>query len=423
MPDSTTSTDTPTALPMLHWMEADQPCSALWHSERGSAPPTKVVLADDTTNADTAYRLACEGTALLWRGDFHNARQMLQALTRRLDRLPDRQKVKAGKQSSRLAKQAALAPDTTTLPAGAPTPAQAFHQHRMAQAQRARILAMVLVPFDADYRIPLRRAPDVREACSQVWGAPSADTPASVASLRELMGMTSTQEWRKVGVEVLALGEPPGNRIYPHYGVFSPVRGEYAHLVAKAPLPVHAAPKATMKVFDIGTGTGVLAAVLARRGLVHITGTDQDPRALACARENIERLGHAEQVTLLQADLFPPGKAHLIVCNPPWLPARPSAPVEYAVYDEDSRMLLGFLNGLKEHLMPGGEAWLVLSDIAEHLGLRSREELHAAFETAGLRIVARLETKPFHPKTADATDPLHVARAAEITSLWRLAAA
>ena len=64
-----------------------------------------------------------------------------------------------------------------------------------------------------------------------------------------------------------------------------------------------------------------------------------------------------------------------MVCNPPWLPARPSSAVEQAVYDEGSRMLKGFLAGLAAHLSPGGEGWLILSDLAEHLGLRSRDEL------------------------------------------------
>ena len=59
--------------------------SARWRSESGQAPPRRVVMADDTTKADAAWRLACEGTALLWRGDYHNARQLLQALARRAD--------------------------------------------------------------------------------------------------------------------------------------------------------------------------------------------------------------------------------------------------------------------------------------------------------------------------------------------------
>jgi hypothetical protein len=34
--------------------------------------------------------------------------------------------------------------------------------------------------------------------------------------------------------------------------------------------------------------------------------------------------------------------------------------------------------------------------------------------------VERIDTKPRHPRTKDANDPLHTARSAETTSLWRL---
>src|SRR5205085_4382225 len=134
--------------------------------------------------------------------------------------------------------------------------------------------------------------------------------------------------------------------------------------------------------------------------------TDMDPRALACARDNMARLGLAKQVSVVEADLFPEGAAPLVVCNPPWAPARPSSPLEHGIYDPESRMLLGFLRGLREHLAPGGEGWLILSDLAEHLGLRKREELLAAIEAAGLKVVNRIDTRPKHPKAADASDPL-----------------
>ena len=403
--------DTPAAgqaLPLIHWSEARADCSAQWRSERGAAPPKRVVLADDTMSADVAYRLACEGTALLWRGDFQNARQMLQALGRRADQKPAR---KQRKGSAKLATASA-------------SPADAFHQHRQAQSQRARVLGMLLIPFEADYGITLRRAPDARLACAQAWGAACTEevAQASVASLRELLGLISAYEWRRKGVEVPALGPAPSNRIYPHYGVFSPLRGEYVSLVANASLPAGDPASAGWVAYDIGTGTGVLAAVLARRGVAHVVATDQDPRALTCAQENLAQLGVAQQVHVLCTDLFPPGRANLVVCNPPWLPARPSSPLEHAVYDEDSRMLLGFLAGLGEHLAPRGEGWLILSDFAEHLGLRTRAELLAAFERGGLKVLGRVDTKPQHPKAADASDPLHRARAAELTSLWRLAA-
>lgn len=381
MPDAITP-------PLLHWTENDRQCTARWRSESGLAPPKRVIVADDTLNADSAYRLACEGTGLLWRGDFQNARQLLAALARRIDRPPKKPK------------KAPLAPLA---------PATAFHLHRQAQAQRARVLAMLLLPFDADYRIPLRRAPDVKLACNEAWGA---GREPFVASLRELQGVIGAHEWRKNGVEIPALGA----RIYPHYGVFSPLRGEYVELVANAPLP------ATTLAFDIGTGSGVLAALLARRGVQRVVATELEPRALSCARENFARLDVAGQVELVAADLFPPGQAPLVVCNPPWLPARPSSTIEQAIYDPDSRMLRGFLAGLGAHLTKGGEGWLLLSDLAEHLGLRTRAELLAWIDAGGLRVLSRSEIKPQHPKAADAGDPLHAARAAEVTSLWRLAA-
>ncbi|RYX91790.1 MAG: class I SAM-dependent methyltransferase [Comamonadaceae bacterium] len=400
-----------TAAPTLHWTEGGQACSARWRSERGALPPKRVVIADDTLSADSAYRLACEGTGLLWRGDFQNARLLLQAMARRIDKPAKPKRDKRHKAGASTAEVAA---------APAPVFPEAFHLHRQAQAQRARVLGMVLIPFDADFSIPLRRAPDAKRACMEAWGSAQADGGQSVASLRELMGFISSHEWRRKGVPIPALGEDgPHNRVHPHYGVFSPVRGEYIDLVAEAPIRDDADD---LLGFDIGTGTGVLAAVLALRGGVQrVVATDLDPRALACARDNLRRLGFP-QVEVREADLFPEGKADIIVCNPPWLPARPGSPIEHAVYDEGSRMLLGFLDGLAAHLAPKGEGWLILSDLAEHLKLRSRDDLLAAIDKAGLKVVGRLDAKPLHAKAADETDPLHAARTAEVTSLWRLSA-
>ena len=389
--------DAPAPPDTLQWLEAGQPRSARWRSERAAPPPSRVVLADDTLPADTAYRLANEGTALLWRGGFQNARHPLQALARRVDRRQRR----------------------PGRPLPIHEPGGAFHRHRMAQAQRAHVLGALLIELQADHGIALRRGPDWRVAIAEAWGEPlPASTATSVVSLRELLGLVSAHEWRKKGVPIAALGAPPHNRIHPHYGVFSPVRGEYLELVAQAPLPK--AGRDGNTAFDIGTGTGALAAVLARRGL-RVVATDIDPRALACAADNLARLGLTECIELQSVDLFPPGRAALVVCNPPWLPARPGSPLERAGYDEDSRMLLGYLRGLAPWLLPAGEGWLILSDLAEHLGLRRPEELPQWIAQAGLRVVGRLDTRPLHPKASDPRDPLHAARAAELTSLWRLA--
>ena len=294
----------------------------------------------------------------------------------------------------------------------------AFHRYRLSQSQRARALGMVLIPFDQDHSIPLRRAPDVKQACTEAYG--DAKRPY-VTSLRELLGMVGAHEWRKKGVLIAASEGLETFRIHPHYGVFAPVRTDYVPLVAQAPLPEALAAKSL--AFDIGTGTGVLAVILAKRGVARVIATENNPRAVLCAKENLQKLGLQNQVEVTDADLFPEGRAALVVCNPPWVPARPSSALEHAIFDPDSRMLRGFLEGLSSHLLPGGEGWLILSDFAEHLQLRSRQQLLDMIESAGLRVLGTIEAKPTHAKVADVSDALHSARAAEVISLWRLAVA
>ena len=334
---------------------------------------------------------------MLYRGDFQNAKQLLQALVRRVDK-PSKKSTRA----DRVVKEKTKSPLDT------------FNLHRLAQSQRARVLGMILIQINADHTISLRRAPDVSQACLEAYGE---QIEPFVISLRELLGVISAHEWRKKGVPVLARDDEE-IRIHPHYGVFSPIRGEYIELLLKAPLPI--ALQKNSIAFDIGAGTGVLSVVLAMREIKRIVATDIDDRAIACAQENITRLGLSSQIEILTTNLFPEEKAALIVCNPPWLPARPSSSLEQAIYDPESQMLKGFLENLKDHLLIGGEGWLILSDLAEHLGLRTREELLAWIENAGLEVAGHLDTKPQHQKAFDKTDALYLARAKEMTSLWRL---
>lgn len=396
------------AHPPISWEEGETTYACRWRSEKGTPPPKKLIIADDTLTADEAYRLACEGTGIIWRGDYQNAKQLLQAMSRRADK-PSKKSVRNQKSAKK--QQEGLIPLAKPM-------SEIFHKHRLTQSQRSRTLGMLLIQVNPDHSIPLRRAPDVSQACLAVYGKV---TEPYVMSLRDLLGFIGSLEWRKNGMALDAIKDLGDGRIHPHYGVFAPVRSEYIGLLEKAPLPASLIKQSI--AFDIGTGTGVLAAVLAKRGIQKIIATDQDERAIECAAENIEGLGIGKQVKLVQTNLFPDGQAALIVCNPPWVPARPSSPIEYAVYDPDSQMLKGFLTGLRKHLLPDGEGWLILSDLAEHLGLRTRAELLEWIEAAGLSVLGRNDVRPTHAKALDKEDPLYRARAAEVTSLWRLGAA
>ena len=391
----------PTQKQYVQWFEDESLHSARWLSESNHIPPARIALVDDKTTADEAYRLACEGTSLLWRGDFHNAKQLLQAINRRIDRTNERseqRKVKKAANKSS-ADKSLSAKEIPNL----------FHQQRQLQAQRSRILSRLLLELDAGYVSKLRRAPDMSAACTAAFDELG---ESCVLSFRDLQGALGAAGWREKGVPIEGLGLS----IFPHYGVFAPTRHEYVQLLLDAPLP-----DTCDVAFDIGTGTGLLAIILAQRGVKQVIATDLNPRALACASDNFARL-ELSAIQLQQTDLFPTDAplANLIVCNPPWLPAKPSSPLEYAVYDTNSAMLRGFLQGAKQHLAEQGEVWLILSDLAEHLQLRSRDELLGWFADSGLKVKYRLDTKPKHGRSQDDTDPLFTARSSESTSLWCL---
>lgn len=389
----------------VQWHENETLHHARWLSQSNQVPPTRIILVDDKMTADEAYRLACEGTSMLWHGDFHNARQLLQALGRRIDRTNERSEQRKLKKAAN--KSAA---NKSVTPKEIPN---LFHQQRQMQAQRSRILSRLLLELDAGYISQLRRAPDVSAACTAAFGKlDKAIDETCVLSFRDLQGALGAEGWREKGVPITGLGLS----VFPHYGVFAPTRHEYVQLLLDAPLP-----DTCDVAFDIGTGTGLLAIILAQRGVKQVIATDLNPRALACSNDNFTRLD-LSTVQLQQADLFPTDVplANLIVCNPPWLPAKPTSPLEYAVYDANSTMLRGFLQGAKQHLTKQGEVWLILSDLAEHLQLRSRNELLGWFVDSGLKVKYRLDTQPKHGRSQDNTDPLFVARSAEITSLWCL---
>lgn len=388
----------------VSWREKGEGRTARWHSENGASPPRDIVVIHDDIAADKALRMIRRGTGLLWRGDFHNARQLMRALDRRLE------------------KRASRAPQSSE-------PGEVFLANRKARAQRAAILGKILIPLEQDYSVRLRRAPDVRDACAHAYGRPTHNGNDSagretLVSLPELLGVISAYEWHLGGIEVAALGA----RIYTAYGVFAPTRDEYIDLVADAPWPQGVEDPI---VWDIGTGTGVLAAVLAQRGARTVVASDINPRAVHCARDNLGRLGLADRVDVVEADLWPydddevvgdSGRADVVVCNPPWIPGRPTSALEQGIYDPGSDVLTRFLDGLAQHLTPLGEGWLILSDLAEQLGLRSRDDLLGRIDAAGLTVIGSHETTPRHPRAADSADPLHVARSKERTVLWRLGA-
>ena len=169
-----------------------------------------------------------------------------------------------------------------------------------------------------------------------------------------------------------------------------------------------------------GQGHRVIAALPRprRRGNYH--RPRPQPPALPFAPTKIRAVGFSATINVLQQDLFGEHTADLIVCNPPWLPAKPTSAVETALYDPKHAMLHAFLRGAAAHLAQGGQVWLVMSNLAELLGLRGAHDLANWFTQYGWRVVGSLKTTPQHRKASDRSDPLAFARQREITTLYIL---
>lgn len=364
----------------------------------------------DNTRASDAAKILLQQTYLVYEGDYHNARQLLTALKSRV--LPP-----------------------LTLNPSDPINDQWMCQRSWTKKQ-ARRLNRLLVKVEQDRSLSsYKRAPNqVKEVLSE---SAASNNTRYLLPLRELLGRLGSNQWSTKGIPLPQLG---GKCIFPKFGVFVPTRQEYLDLIVKAAESLDKNLKGKT-ILDVGTGTGVLLAVLLHNlnlgrcnNNINIIGTDLNPQAIACARDNLERLQLLDglsSISLLQADLFPPkeNKFDLILCNPPWVPDNSTCAsattswMDRAVYDPNSQFLKAFLLQAGGYLIDDqSEAWLILSDLAELLELRSREQVIEWIENGDLEIMAVSETKPIHKKARNGKsgDAIAAARAAETTRLYRL---
>ncbi len=238
---------------------------------------------------------------------------------------------------------------------------------------------------------------------------------AYLVSLREIASRIGADQWYQKGVLVHLLDGCGNGKIHPHYNVYPPTRQEYLDLLC---IPDDINPLVqnndSSVVMDVGCGTGILTAILLHRH--HNTKailTDISPLAVDCARDNLMRLGLMDRVRGIHVtdQLFADAEADLIVCNPPWIPGKNPGEstgnvnwLEKAIYDDaNSTMLFNFLRGVSYHMRVNNsaktgnnhsEAWLIISDLAERLQLRSRDELLQAIDDGGLEVVEVKEAVP-----------------------------
>jgi ribosomal protein L11 methyltransferase len=76
-----------------------------------------------------------------------------------------------------------------------------------------------------------------------------------------------------------------------------------------------------MIVFDVGTGSGILAEAAVKLGAGKVFATDNDPEAVTVAKENFEKAGVAVEVTGNSIETYPDHFADIVVANisPAWI--------------------------------------------------------------------------------------------------------
>lgn len=343
--------------------------------------PPQYLRKQHQCSAQQLLQHAHNNVATLWQGDYHQAKQLLNAIKKRLHK-----------------------------PFQAATNAyDTFHQYRLYQSQRSRLINMLLIQIDTYYELNLPRSPKIKDILEHIYG--HEHTHPFLLPLNQLLGFIGAYEWYQKGINIPYLPRP----IHVPFGVFAPMRNEYLDLVMQAALP-----KQIHTAFDIGTGSGILALLLAKRGITHIIATDNNPRAVQAAIQNSQQQGYQQHISVIETEYFPAQTADLIICNPPWLPAKPTSSIETAIYDFKHQMLKTLLHQAKNHLNSHGQFWLIMSNLAEHLGLRQTDTLKQWIAEAGWHIKQQLSTQPKHPKAHMPNNPLAFARQQEITSLYIL---
>ena len=161
--------------------------------------------------------------------------------------------------------------------------------------------------------------------------------------------------------------------------------------------------ESTVRILDVGTGSGAIALSLASE-LPHadITATDLSSPALQIAAENADHLHMRERIRFLAGDLFEPVASErfdLVISNPPYVARDDAASLPPELSHEPEMALFAGADGLEvirrlvaeagNHLSPGG--WLLFELSPEQIETVETELAGAGFSEIERRFdLARL---------------------------------
>ena len=122
-------------------------------------------------------------------------------------------------------------------------------------------------------------------------------------------------------------------------------------------------------LIEIGSGCGVVGLTVTDKcRLSSLTATDINPFAVLCTRENSEKLGLAERVSVYEGDVYDPipaQKAHAIFWNAPWVSQgrlikgrSELTRVQQSFFDPGYQGLKKYISSAHDYLVPNGRLFL-----------------------------------------------------------------
>ena len=136
-------------------------------------------------------------------------------------------------------------------------------------------------------------------------------------------------------------------------------------------------------VLEIGTGTGLLSLLCLQNDATSVVATDINPAAVANARYNAAVLVPNGTLEVRQVSVDSPGaysvinegeQFDLIISNPPWEDGVVVKPADHAFYDPNFALMDSLLDGLRQHLRPGGRCLLAYGHVPAIRRLQSESD-------------------------------------------------
>jgi release factor glutamine methyltransferase len=161
-----------------------------------------------------------------------------------------------------------------------------------------------------------------------------------------------------------------------------------------------------LKVLDIGSGSGVIAVMIAKLTGSAVIAVENCKKALRVLEKNIVRHRVGDNVTPVYADLFPGGQEtfDLIVSNPPYIPEQEWRELDPSVRDFEPKAALAagedglyvirrIVQGARDYLVPGGRLMM-------EIGYNQKERVEELLRSAGFTSIRFVDDYSSIPRIA-----------------------